>query len=57
VRRRADPERALGKHKRAMLVIIKDVCDRAADSATGKRPAAEDPDDKLCWSVGESTCD
>jgi hypothetical protein len=46
VRRRADLERALGKHKREMLVIIKDVCDRVAVSARGKRPAAEDPDDK-----------
>ena len=46
VRRRADLERALGKHKREMLVIIQDVSDRAAVSARGKRPAAEDPDDK-----------
>ena len=29
-----------------MLVIIKDVCDLVAVSARGKRPAAEDPDDK-----------
>jgi len=39
-------ERALGKHKREMLVIIKDVCDLVAVSARGKRPAAENPDDK-----------